>query len=197
MTDDETANDADATDENAMAANDGQQFDRLPETAADRTVEGRATREAVLDWWDERFGVEPGVFEGHSFWEKGAGKVWVFAGDLPDPARDVEAAGMTFLRTRQEHWKPTTDAAQRFGRHATKNTIALDDGEAKRFVAGDDQDLDWDGDWGYVIPVHDVAGRQEPLGVGLYVYDELKSMVPKGRQRDVCPGHPIGDGSRP
>ncbi|WP_227131507.1 DUF7122 family protein [Halorubellus salinus] len=168
-----------------LEANDGQQFDRLPETAADREVEGRATREAVLDWWDERFGVDPSVFENHSFWEKGAGKVWVFAGDLPDPTRDVEAAGITFLRTRQEHWKPTTDAAQRFGRHATKNTIVLDDAEAKRFVAGDDQDLEWDGDWGYVVPVHDVAGRQEPLGVGLYVYDELKSMVPKGRQRDV------------
>ncbi|WP_323675255.1 hypothetical protein [Halorubellus sp. PRR65] len=168
-----------------MASNDGQQFDRLPETAADREVEGRATREAVLEWWEDRFGVDPAVFENHSFWEKGAGKVWAFAGDLPDPTRDVEAAGMTFLRTRQEHWKPTTDAAQRFGRHATRNTIELDDAEAKRFVAGDDQDLDWDGDWGYVIPVHDVADRAEPLGVGLYVYDELKSMVPKGRQRDV------------
>jgi NOL1/NOP2/fmu family ribosome biogenesis protein len=166
-------------------SNDGQQFDRLPETGADRTVAGRATRDAVLEWWADRFDVDPAVFEDHTFWEKGAGKVWAFAGDLPNPTRNVEAAGMTFLRTRQEHWKPTTDAAQRFGRYATKNTITLDDEAAKRFVAGEDQDLDWDGDWGYVIPVHDVTGREEPLGVGLYVYDELKSMVPKGRQRDV------------
>jgi NOL1/NOP2/fmu family ribosome biogenesis protein len=171
--------------EEPTESNDGQQFDRLPETAADRTVDGRATREAVLEWWEDRYGVDPAVWDGYTFWEKGAGKVWAFAGDLPDRARNVEAAGMTFLRTRQEHWKPTTDAAQRFGRHATRNTIQLDDDAAKRFVNGEDQDLDWDGDWGYVIPVHDVAGREEPLGVGLYVYDELKSMVPKGRRRDV------------
>jgi NOL1/NOP2/fmu family ribosome biogenesis protein len=181
---DEPAGDAGEVDE-PTESNDGQQFDRLPETAGDRTVVGRATRDAVLEWWQERFGVDPAVFDEHTFWEKGAGKVWAFAGDLPDPTRNVEAAGMTFLRTRQEHWKPTTDAAQRFGRYATKNTIRLDDAAAKRFVAGEDQDLDWDGDWGYVIPVHDVAGRAEPLGVGLYVYDELKSMVPKGRRRDV------------
>jgi len=169
----------------ATRSNVGDRFDRLPETAADREVEGRATREAVLDWWHERFGIEPETFAEHTFWEKGAGKVWVFRGALPDHTERVEATGMTFLRTRQEHWKPTTDAAQRFGRLATRNTIALDEAEAKTFVDGDDQDLDWDGDWGYVIPVHDVAGREEPLGVGLYVYDELKSMVPKGRQRDV------------
>jgi|AntDeeMinimDraft_5_1070356.scaffolds.fasta_scaffold00208_2 NOL1/NOP2/fmu family ribosome biogenesis protein len=182
---DESSGDGSAGDEADTETNDGQQFDRLPETAAERVVEGRATREAVLDWWAERFGIDPELFAEHSFWEKGAGKIWAFSGEMPEPARDVESLGMTFLRTRQEHWKPTTDAAQRFGRHASKNTISLSDDEASAFVAGEDQDLEWDGDWGYVIPTHDLAGREEPLGVGLYVYGELRSVVPKGRQRDV------------
>jgi NOL1/NOP2/fmu family ribosome biogenesis protein len=168
-----------------MTDNVGDRFDRLPATADDREVEGRATRAAVLEWWDERFGIEPEVFDEHTFWEKGAGKVWAFTGEMPDETEAVEAIGMTFLRTRQEHWKPTTDAAQAFGREASRNTIALDDTAASAFVAGEDQELDWDGDWGYVIPTHEVAGREEPLGVGLYVYGELRSMVPKGRQRDV------------
>jgi len=167
-----------------VTGNVGERFDRLPATEADREVEGRATREAVLEWWADRFGIDPGTFDGHTFWEKGAGKIWVFAGETPNPTR-VEAVGSTFLRTRQEHWKPTTDAAQRFGRLATKNTISLADDEARRFVAGEDQALDWGGDWGYVIPTHELAGREEPLGVGLYVYGELRSVVPKGRQRDV------------
>jgi NOL1/NOP2/fmu family ribosome biogenesis protein len=185
MSDDDPRSDDPRGDGDATKQNVGQRFDRLPETTADREVEGRATREAVVDWWHDRFGVDPEVFADHTFWEKGAGKVWIFRGEMPDHTDDVEALGMTFLRTRQEHWKPTTDAAQRFGRQATKHTIHLDDDEAKRFVAGDDQELDWDGDWGYVIPVHDLAGREEPLGVGLYVYGELRSVVPKGRQRDV------------
>ncbi|OYR89095.1 hypothetical protein DJ71_04675 [Halorubrum sp. E3] len=165
--------------------NDGQQFDRLPETPADREVEGRASRAEVLDWWTERFGIGGGVFEEYSFWEKGAGKIWIFNGEATDPS-EVEAVGMTFLRTRQEHWKPTTRAATRFGAHATKNVIELDPEQASRFAAGDDQDIpEWDGDWGYLIATHEVAGESVPIGVGLYLYDELRSVVPKGSRADL------------
>lgn len=170
-----------------MAENEnvGQQFDRLPATPDDREVEGRASREEVLEWWDERFGIPPESFEDFTFWEKGAGKIWAFHADVPSPIR-VEGLGITFLRTRQEHWKPTTSAVQRFGREATKNVIELSPGEAKAFAAGHDQDLEWwEGDWGYLIAAHELAGEVEPIGVGLYVYDELRSMVPKGNQEEL------------
>jgi NOL1/NOP2/fmu family ribosome biogenesis protein len=159
-------------------------FDRLPATADERAVEGRATRREVLEFWDERFGVPPETFEGHTFWEKGAGKVWAYAGSAPDPVA-VESLGMTLVRTRQEHWKPTTDAAQRFGVHATRNVVELPDEQARRFVRGEDQDLDWDGDWGYLVAARETAGEAAPLGVGLYLHGELRSVVPKGRRRDV------------
>jgi NOL1/NOP2/fmu family ribosome biogenesis protein len=164
--------------------NDGQRFDRLPATADDRTVEGRATRTEVLAWWEERFGVDPAVFEAYTFWERGSGKVWALRGVEPTPTA-VEGLGITFLRTRQEHWKPTLSAVQRFGHHATRNVLALDDQQAATFMAGEDQDLAWDGDWGYLVVTREIAGEQEPLGVGLYVYDELRSVVPKGRRRDL------------
>ena len=166
-----------------MNGNDGQRFDRLPETDSERDLDGRATREEVVGWWIDRFGLDSETFDGHSFWEKGAGKIWAFADELQSPA-DVEGLGMTFLRTRQEHWKPTTDAVQRFGREATRNVIVLDDDEAVRFLRGDDQELEWDGDWGYLIAAHEIAGDVEPIGVGLYLYGELRSQMPKGRQRE-------------
>jgi NOL1/NOP2/fmu family ribosome biogenesis protein len=166
-------------------ANDGQQFDRLPESPADRAVEGRASREEVLDWWEERFGIGRDTFAGYSFWEKGAGKIWIFNGEATDPS-EVEAVGMTFLRTRQEHWKPTGRAVSRFGSRATKNVIELGPERAAAFAAGDDQDLpEWDGDWGYLIATHEVAGESVPIGVGLYLYDELRSVVPKGSRADL------------
>ncbi len=173
--------------EGHTAQNVPDRFDRLPATADERVVAGRPSRAAVLEWFEERFGVDPAVFEGHSLWERGAGKLWVLAGAAePEPdAVDVEALGMTVLRTRQEHWKPTMAGIQRFGGHATRNVIELDREQARRFLAGEEQDLEWDGDWGYLIVAHRIAGESEPLGVGLYTYGTLRSQVPKGRRREL------------
>ncbi len=176
---------SDGADDAGSETNDGQRFDRLPATEADRTVEGRATREEVVDYFADRFGIPPETFDDYTFWEKGAGKIWVYGGEAPTPV-EIEAIGMTCLRTRQEHWKPTTDFVQRFGRAATACVIGLEPERARRFAAGEDQELErWDGDWGYLIAAHDIGGEREPIGVGLYVHGELRSMVPKGRQRDL------------
>ncbi len=174
------------SDDPAGATNRGTQFARLPATADERVVAGRATRAAVLDWWETRFGVDPATFESHTFWEKGAGKIWAFAADAPTPIT-IEGLGMKVLRTRQEHWKPTTNAVQRFGQRATQNVITLDGEQAARFVRGEDQEIEWDGDWGYLIAAHELAGASEPIGVGLYVYGELRSQMPKGRQEELDP----------
>jgi len=185
-----------------LRENVGQQFGRLPATDADREVEGRASREAVVDFFAERFGIEPAVFADFTFWEKGKGKIWIFDDDVPSPIR-VEGLGMTVLRTRQEHWKPTHSAIQRFGHHASQNVIDLDGEAAAAFVRGEDQELDWEGDWGYLIAAHEIGvgpegrpvrdgtaverGEREPIGVGLYVYGELRSTVPKGNQEALSP----------
>ena len=180
------------TDDGSDAAGEGggdlrenvsSRFDRLPATADRRTVTGRATRQAVVDWYVDRFGVPRERFSPYTFWEKGSGKVWAFRGESPSPVT-VEALGLVFLRTRQEHWKPTTDAVQRFAADATRNVIPLSPAQARRFVAGENQAVEWDGDWGYLIAAHEVAGGRAPIGVGLYVHGELQSMVPKGRRRE-------------
>jgi len=162
--------------------NVGDRFDRLPATPAERRVAGRVARSEVLDYLDERFGIPPGTFADHTFWEKGAGKIWVAYGDHPSPV-EVEGLGMTCLRTRQEFWKPTTDFAQRFGDRATERVVVLGDDAAARFMAGEEQAVAWDGDWGYLIVAREAAGAPAPLGVGRYTYGELDSMVPKGRRR--------------
>ncbi len=164
--------------------NDGDRFARLPASEGDRSVEGRATREAIVGWWEDRFGVPSAAFDDHTFWEKGAGKIWVATGDAAENLR-IEALGMRVMHTRQEHWKPTTNAAQCFGKRASRNHIDLSDVQARRFVAGTDQEIPWDGDWGYVIATREVAGRREPLGVGLYTYGELASMIATGRRREL------------
>jgi NOL1/NOP2/fmu family ribosome biogenesis protein len=176
--------DGSAPSEDGAAGNRSHRFDRLPATTEDRQVPDRPTRTGVLEWWDERFGVDPSVFEDHTFWERGSGKVWAFASESPSPI-DIEGLGVAFLRTRREHWKPTLEAVQRFGDRADDCVVELPREEAATFVAGDDQELDWDGDWGYLIVTTGVAGESEPVGVGLYVHGELRSQVPKGRRREL------------
>lgn len=167
----------------ADVENRSDRFERLPATEADRNVPERPTRAAVLEWWDDRFAMEPDSFADFTFWEKGAGRVWALHHELAGPVR-IEALGLPILRTRQEFWKPTTEAVQRFGAEATRNVIELDTTAAERFVAGEDQDVQWEGDWGYLIAAHEIAGGVEPIGVGLFTYGTLQSMVPKGRRRE-------------
>lgn len=155
-----------------------QRFDRLPATGTP------LSRERVLSWWADRFGVAPDVFAGYTFWERGSGKVWIARGDAPDPLT-AEGLGMLALRAGGEHWKPTTNVVQRFGHHADHNVIELSPAQTQQFVAGENQSVPWDGDWGYLIVGTPIDGTCVPLGVGLYVHGELKSMVPKGRRRDI------------
>jgi NOL1/NOP2/fmu family ribosome biogenesis protein len=170
-----------------MTGNVGTRFDRLPGTKAERTADSRPTREAVIAWWEERYGIPPATFEEHSFWERGSGKVWAFRGEAPSPI-DVQGLGMHVLRTGGEHWKPTTNAVQRFGERATRNVLVVDAEAAAVFVRGDDQAVEWNGDWGYLIVARELAGGVAPLGVGLYLRGELRSRVPKGRRIDRDPG---------
>jgi len=164
------------------ADNRSDAFERLPETAAERAVDGRVTRREVVDYWTDRFGLPAATFADVTFWEKGAGRIWALSEDLEGPI-PIEALGLPILRTRQEFWKPTTDAARRFGTVATENVIHLDEPAARAFLAGEDQELPWDGDWGYLIVAHDIAGSPEPIGVGRYTYGSLQSMLPKGQRR--------------
>ena len=171
------------TTEGETRRNRSDRFERLPSTESARAVEGRATRESVLDWWETRFEFPRDTFDTYTFWEKGAGKIWALHDEIADSTA-IEALGLPVLRTRQEFWKPTTDAVQRFGHLASKNVIRLTPNQAARFVAGEDQSIGWDGDWGYLIAAHEIAGDIEPLGVGLYTHGEFTSMVPKGRRRE-------------
>lgn len=165
-------------------AETGDRYDRLPATDAERNVAERASREEVLAFFAERFGVDPAVFERYSFWEKGKGKVWAFRGEHPSPVA-VEAMGIHLLRTRQRFWKPTTDAAQLFGQHVERNRLDLERAGARTFWRGESQEVSHVGDPGYVVVTVPVAGEPAPLGVGLWIDGELRSMVPKGRREEL------------
>lgn len=167
-----------------MRNNEGDKFDRLPPTADEREVKGRASRAELLAHFDNRFDIGPDTFADHTFWEKGAGRIWAFSGSLSAPQR-TEALGLPILRTRQEHWKPTSVGVRRFGRAASSNVLVVGRSQAARFVSGETLELPWNGEWGYLIVAHILAGRTEPIGVGLFVHGELQSKIPKGDRHSL------------
>lgn len=163
-------------------------FDRVPSGSGDDETPGRR---AILAWWEDRFGIPRSTFEPYTFWERGSGNIWCVWGDWPTPVR-TEGLGLVCLRTRGHDWKPTTNAAQRFGTAASCNVIELSDTQAARFVAGETQSVTFDGERGYVLAAISVAGDRAILGVGQHLDGELRSVVPKGRRRTL-----VGVGSGP
>ena len=163
---------------------DPDRYDRLPSTDEARTVDDRPSREAVLAFFRDRYGVDPATFDGHTLWEKGAGSVWVAAGDEPSPL-SVETLGLRLLRTGGHDWKPTTDGVGWLWPAVDRRVVHLDRDAARRFVRGEDQPLAWDGGRGYVVAATTVAGEPAPLGVGFHGDATLRSQVPKGRRLDL------------
>ncbi len=134
----------------------------------------------AVEFWREKFGVPPEVFDGYDFYMKGESKVWITdsTADFGDEA-EFETVGLPFLRVGDEHPKPTGDALQRFGSHATENTLDVTEGQARTFVEGDTVELETrEVDLGYVV----VRFDGHVLGCGLYFPGELRSQVPKGRR---------------
>ncbi len=145
-------------------------------------VDGHS-RETVLEFWRRKFGVPVELFDGYELYMKGRSKVWIADSDadFPDSA-DYEAVGLPFLRVGDEHPKPTGDALQRFGEHATENVLDVGEEQARTFVSGDTVEMETrEVDLGYVI----VRFTGRVLGCGLYFPGELRSQVPKGRRCDL------------
>ncbi len=120
------------------------------------------------------------AFEGYRFYRK-AQSIWAISDeDLPNLS--YEALGLRIISLKDRPWKPTTCALQVFGRYATKNTINLDDSQAKAFLAGERQPLEAQCEPGYVV----VFYRGEVLGCGLYSRSTLASQLPKERRIANC-----------
>ena len=89
--------------------------------------------------------------------------------------------GIRFARVFRHGIKPTTNAMQVFGRHATRNTIALNQAQALLFVRGEEMAITASVEDDFVIVQHEGF----TLGVGLYRHGVLKSQVPRSRRPSV------------
>lgn len=144
----------------------------------------RITREEVLNWWEERFGISRDVFKHYDFYQKGD-RVWIVSGDAAKVLDEIrcEVVGMSFMRVLSAGLKPTTSAIQLFGKFATRNVVELDSGAAFEFMQRRSVRLDASRlknvTDGYVVVKFKERGT--PLGCGVLKGDELVSLIPKDR----------------
>lgn len=126
-----------------------------------------------LDWFADRFGINPSLFSCYQLWVKGKDKIWLGEKQCqPPPQILVQTLGMPLMRVGS---KPTTAALQRFGSEITCNVIKLENWESVQwFLQGKSQAVTFSGS-GYV---HVRYGNYE-LGCGLYKDGILRSQIPK------------------
>lgn len=128
-----------------------------------------------LQWFSERFGLDPDVFSSFQLWKKGKDKIWLADSSCqPISEVEIETLGIPLMRT---SYKPTTCALQRLGFYITGNVISLEDFRAvQRFFLGESQPINTSLESGFVHVRYD----NYELGCGLYKNGMLYSQIPKG-----------------
>ncbi len=159
-----------------------------PFTPSDRIhPDASNTVRSCLEILEQRFGMPPDGFHGHTFFQRTARELRVVNRGHQAPRQpEPQSTGMVFMRTQTRFPKLTTAAAMLFGTRATRNTVDLDQGQIQAYVQRRDIRLRADQvrsctGIGYVM----VCYQGLPFGVALYLPDEqgrgdrLKSMFPK------------------
>ena len=127
-----------------------------------------------LQWFSDRFGINPELFAKFRLWYKGKDRLWLAeAACEPTAEVFVQTIGIPLLRGED---KPTTYGLQRFASKITRCAIALEDVESvQTFLQGESQPLTSAVESGYI---HVRYGKYE-LGCGLYKQGVLRSQIPK------------------
>lgn len=137
----------------------------------------QSDRREILDYFSNRFGIPNHIFDGLCFVRSG-NTAWAVS-DHPRLAEilevlNLETTGVPLLRMKRNLWKPTTAGLQLFGRHASRNTIDLDDSTLQAFLKDGSIQHTASLEPGFVI----ITWRENLLGCGLYSKGMLRSQIP-------------------
>ncbi|MFN7990714.1 MAG: hypothetical protein U0R44_01005 [Candidatus Micrarchaeia archaeon] len=152
----------------------GKDIDQLPPKKVLAMVSG---------YFEERFGLSPDVFSGHSLYLSSKGRVYLGPKSAIDKPKIV-TLGLLAARVGNSV-KPTTNILQLFGRKVTKSIIELTREQTISFARGEDLALRPEQadscPAGYVLLRH--AGY--PLGCGQLQGRFIKTMLPKAKRLEI------------
>jgi hypothetical protein len=142
-------------------------------------------REAMLEYLENRFGIEPGTFTGFELMDNGKGRIFALSKATAEfcARNNIMSTSLPFMRL-DGAAKPTSAMLQVFGRHAQRNVLAISRSKAKEFMEGFDLLVESGSHScsdGYVIITYDGF----PLGCGLLRGNDIKNMLPKAKRMSV------------
>ncbi|MBW2057434.1 MAG: hypothetical protein JRH07_01285 [Deltaproteobacteria bacterium] len=131
----------------------------------------------MLNYFQERFGIVLGAFEGFMLLERPQA-YWLLT--LSPHAFNlgklrIHTAGIPVLRRIKNFLKPTTTALQTFGKNATRNVVQCDKHQLARLLKGHGVYTNLSIEPGYVVLCH----GDHILGCGLYTGRVLLSQIPR------------------
>lgn len=132
----------------------------------------------VLDYFMERFGIEPSNFDDYGMYMGSRGRVYLGPKKLVDKP-PVVAPGILIARV-SEAIKPTSNFIHLYGHLAKRNVVQVGREQARNFAMGSDLDV-LEGSDGYVI----VSYGGQPLGCGLLKGTSLKNLLPKAKRQEL------------
>ncbi len=128
-------------------------------------------RNEYRNYFVERFEIGEKIMERYTFWVRGK-RVWAFSGRKIN-ADNVEIIGIKAL-TLGSVPKPSTAFLRIVGQFAKKNVVELEHESALKFLWGEDIEMEFPVEYGYVIVKH----GNDVLGCGLYK-GKLINQIPK------------------
>lgn len=132
-------------------------------------------REEILLYLYERFGLPPELFNPYIIL-KGVKNYWLLRRNPHlDKLKKLspEVVGLLFLRKISQFLKPTSSFLQRFGLHATKNVITLEEEDLRILIEKKVLHKELPLESGYVI----LKDKNWILGCGLYLPGKLYSYL--------------------
>ncbi len=140
-----------------------------------------ASIKKLLSYLQERFGIAPNIFEEYSIYSDKNGFYSSTTEVKEFNKLKFEKKGIKSATDYPNLLKLSTSGVQFFGRYATKNSVNLDEADAKKFINGeifncsDDSTIFSDG------PVI-VSYRGHPLGLAIFRNGKLKSQIPREKR---------------
>ena len=140
-------------------------------------------QELVLNYFEDRFGIQRQLFNGFSFYSASKGRIYIGSKNLIEKPKPV-TGGILIARI-SRYIKPTTIFLQFFGKDVSENTIRLNKEHTICFTQGEDLHLSnndiQDASNGYVL----VSYLDFPLGCGLLKGNHVRNMIPRSKLLDL------------